>query len=686
MAVSDERRPVGALAAAVGLLALVCLVATMPPAVMFGNDSGELSAAAAVLGVSHPTGYPLYLMLAKLGCVLVPVGTIAWRVTLLSVLCGALTVAVIVDLGGRLTQQRGAALAAGLALLCAGSFWAHALETDVHALHLLLLSLGLWCQVRWLADGDLRWLNLLGLCYGLGFTNHVTTVLWVPGTVALVALVAAERRWSPARVAGLLGRIAAWALPVLLLYAYLPLRAGLHPPLNWAHLDSLAGVWRHMTGREYAGNLGHTTPGEMARYLANHLWFLAYDWRYAGLLAGWGLLVAGRRARPLAAVLGGGLLLPLLFGAAYRVGDRSDYVLPAYLAVAVLVALGAAEAQRRLAGPGTGGDDLGRVLLGTVVLLLLPLLPAPPDGSAAARSAFDRSSLAGNDRARRHAQAVLDEARPHAAVLSLSDDLSFALWYMQVVEGRRRDLTVHALGSLEPERRRRAAEVLLARECALRPVDLTFFDAGLLAGRPWVAQPTTVRVLPAGEEPPANLGEELLELPAGLPDLPSWGLVRGAAEGPVSLPDPQPRAAGPRVALKPWTLGRVTVGWVPRTAAPAAAEVLVALFSEDQVAQMAGRRAAGPRVVNESSGGICRWVVSRLPFGPTVGGYTPAAGRVVVESYPLALPARSLMGRWQVRLGLRAWSAAGNESARWTEPSAVWAATVPIDTVVAYQR
>src|SRR3954453_22237379 len=58
--------------------AVMLYLRTLAPSVMPG-DYAEFQMAAAVLGVPHPTGYPLYIMLGKL-FPLLPFGDIAFRV------------------------------------------------------------------------------------------------------------------------------------------------------------------------------------------------------------------------------------------------------------------------------------------------------------------------------------------------------------------------------------------------------------------------------------------------------------------------------------------------------------------------------------------------------------------------------------------------------------------------------
>src|SRR6478672_11733583 len=70
----------GALALGAGALYL----RTLAPGLGGTVDSAEFQHAAAHLDIVHPTGYPFYLLLARLWISLVPFGEAAWRVNLLS--------------------------------------------------------------------------------------------------------------------------------------------------------------------------------------------------------------------------------------------------------------------------------------------------------------------------------------------------------------------------------------------------------------------------------------------------------------------------------------------------------------------------------------------------------------------------------------------------------------------------
>src|SRR4051812_43036105 len=71
-----------AVGAVLVLRAFALYIATLAPSVMPG-DYAEFQFSAAILGVPHPTGYPLYILLGKLFTML-PVGDVAYRVNLSS--------------------------------------------------------------------------------------------------------------------------------------------------------------------------------------------------------------------------------------------------------------------------------------------------------------------------------------------------------------------------------------------------------------------------------------------------------------------------------------------------------------------------------------------------------------------------------------------------------------------------
>jgi hypothetical protein len=120
------------------LFFLAVYVRTAAPSVLSG-DSAEFQLAAPLLGVPHPTTYPLYVLLGKLATLLMPFGDLAWRVTLVSALCAALTVALFFLLARRVVGPPGAVVAA-LALGVTPGLWNAATLAEVYALLAALLA------------------------------------------------------------------------------------------------------------------------------------------------------------------------------------------------------------------------------------------------------------------------------------------------------------------------------------------------------------------------------------------------------------------------------------------------------------------------------------------------------------------------------------------------------------------
>jgi hypothetical protein len=159
---------------------VVLYVRTAAPSVLSG-DSAEFQLAAPLLGVPHPTTYPLYVLLGKLATLLIPFGDLAWRVTLVSAGSAALALALFVLLVRRVVGSMPAAAVGALALGFAPGLWNAATIAEVYALLAALLA-GLAYLIATSAQvcGDaelerepIEWrLRLAAFVGGLGFTHH----------------------------------------------------------------------------------------------------------------------------------------------------------------------------------------------------------------------------------------------------------------------------------------------------------------------------------------------------------------------------------------------------------------------------------------------------------------------------------------------------------------------------------
>ena len=187
------------------LLVLVLFIKTMAPSVSFW-DTGEFIACSYILGVPHPPGAPLYILLGRV-FTLLPISEVAWRVVFMSVLssavaiwCTYLSTVVLIRraLGGQALKPFGdhrdisvitGAAVASLCLAFSYTFWFNATEAEVYGYSILFACLGFWLVLYW--DGTQhgssndRWLYFLAYLFGLGGGIHLLCLLTVPALLIL---------------------------------------------------------------------------------------------------------------------------------------------------------------------------------------------------------------------------------------------------------------------------------------------------------------------------------------------------------------------------------------------------------------------------------------------------------------------------------------------------------------------
>lgn len=178
------------IATGLGLFSLGLYVRTLAPDILYG-DSGEFQTLAYTLGYTHSTGYPVYLLLARLVGFL-PVGNLAWRINLLSAICAAMTIAFIYLLGRFFTpDNRWGALLGSLALAVSYTFWSQAIIAEVYTPALALIAASLYLLLRWQEQpGQRVWcLFLAAVLIGGGVGVHAFVGLLAPAAVVLVVWV-----------------------------------------------------------------------------------------------------------------------------------------------------------------------------------------------------------------------------------------------------------------------------------------------------------------------------------------------------------------------------------------------------------------------------------------------------------------------------------------------------------------
>ena len=166
------------------LTSFALYVRTLAPSLLFG-DLAEFQTIAYTLGIGHPTGYPIYTLLAKIFTFL-PVNDIAYRVNLFSAFCAALTVILVYLIIRKLDAGIIPAIFGSVTIGFAPLFWKHASIAEIYALSAACLAFILFAVVEWKDSNNPRWLFFAGLVGGLSLGIHTTVAL--AGLAVLVYL------------------------------------------------------------------------------------------------------------------------------------------------------------------------------------------------------------------------------------------------------------------------------------------------------------------------------------------------------------------------------------------------------------------------------------------------------------------------------------------------------------------
>ena len=504
----NEHRPPYLAAIIAGAAIFLLYVVTLAPTTAFW-DTSEYIATGYILGIPHPPGNPLFVVLARAWIVLLsPLGLpVAVRVNLLAAFTSAAASGFFFLVAHRIVwglvsdHRRALVGAAASAVLGATAFtvWNQSVVNEkVYTVSVLVIAAVTWLAVRWRdrrdEPGSGRLLLVAGYLMILGWSNHTMSLLPVPalGMLLMTAPKVLLRRDLWVR-----------ALPLILVglsfNVFLPIRAAQRPVINEG--DPLcASAGEVAAAVTTAGNAGcarlsavlkrdqYAPPpltqrqAPLAAQFQNY--FQYFDWQWArgldpspvpsgtrapltGLflaLGFFGLFVIWRVDRTLFLYMGTltasvtvVLVIYLNFKYGYslapeiadpelhEVRERDYFYIAGFIVWGVLAGIGLTGAWHTLTGrlkwslPASMSRVrriATRLALGvvTTLALLVALVPLAANWRWASR--------AGDYAARDWAYDLLQSVEPYSVLFTNGDNDTFPLWYLQEVEGIRRDVTV----------------------------------------------------------------------------------------------------------------------------------------------------------------------------------------------------------------------------------------------------
>jgi hypothetical protein len=499
---TQPRPPYGNAAGAAGA-ALLLYIVTLGPSTWFW-DTSEYIATAHILGIPHPPGNPLFVVVGR-------AWNLIWSLTGLPIpvqinLLAAVTSAVATGffflvahrvLRGWLAGDREVsepwsariplvgAWAGAIVASTAFTVWNQSnVNEKVYTLAVLVIAVVSWLAIRWKDRKDepgAGWYLVLAVyLMVLGSTNHLMAFLPAPA-LGLLILVEKPRVLADPQI---MVRSVLAVVLALSFNFFLPLRSAQQPLINEGepvcetltgaavaiYTNGMAGcpaLAANLQREQYAKPPLSERMAPLGHQLQNY--FQYFDWQWArGLAASetpgnarlpvsllflglgvWGLALAWRSDRGHVLYLGTlafTLTLALVYYLNFRYGyslapdaiprearevrERDYFFIASFHLWGFLVGMGLVGAWRWAAGRTPEGRTLG-LAAPVVAVALVPLV-----------FNWAWADRSGDYSARDWGYNLLQSVEPYGIVFTNGDNDTFPLWYLQEVEGVRRDVTV----------------------------------------------------------------------------------------------------------------------------------------------------------------------------------------------------------------------------------------------------
>ena len=230
-------------------LASFIIYAWTLPKTMFLGDSAEFMVSAATLGIPHPPGYPLYVLVGKIFSFL-PFGNLEFRIGLFSAVCASLVLVLFYHLSLKFFPNRLIAFGTALVLGFTNLFWSQAIMAKVYMPTLLIILVILTLAIKYWETYRSKYLIWIAFLFGLGSGMHQMIFLFLPIIVYLM-FVGRVNSWKTILSSGA-------SLTVgILVYGFLFLRAqgeGFYSfPILFdaSRTENINGLWHYFLRSDY---------------------------------------------------------------------------------------------------------------------------------------------------------------------------------------------------------------------------------------------------------------------------------------------------------------------------------------------------------------------------------------------------------------------------------------------------
>ena len=497
-----DYRPSYLAAALAGVGVFVLYLLTLAPTTSMW-DTSEYITAAYTLGLPHPPGNPLFVLIGRVFAIMPIAPTIAMRINVLAAVASAVSAAFWFLVTERVLvgwfPQRWQRIAGGVLCALIGStaftVWNQSVVNEkVYTVSLLGLAAICWLSVRWCDDPDSpiadRFLVLTAYLIGLGYANHMAGMLAAPavGLAVLIRRPAFVLRWR------LLVACGAALFFGLTPFATQPIRAAHFPGINEGEptaCETKIAVSCTFSAKTYErfmynfnrGQYGKPSLGERQAPLTAQIgmWWLYFKWQWLrdaygehpgaqnalavfflilGGLGGWVHWKKDRRSFSFFGPLIFTMTLVLIYYLNFKYGhsqspdlgdtvdrevrDRDYFYLWSFSALSVWIALGLLYLWETVASL-FGGDEVklgGETVLEPHRSSLIKASPLMLVAFIPLFGNWTQASRSGQTDTTDFARDLLNSVEPYGILVTVGDNDTFPLWYAQEVEGIRKDVVV----------------------------------------------------------------------------------------------------------------------------------------------------------------------------------------------------------------------------------------------------
>lgn len=403
-------------------------------------DAGELAAVQSTLGIAHPTGYPLFTIVGFLFAkLLFPFSPIDALNLLAAIYCSLavwifakITYLILSNITENKKKRKEKhveiredlkviiSITTGLAIGLTKTFWFQSTSVEVYSLHLFLMSLILYSTLNAFYSGLKKYWFHTAVFLALGFSNHMTTILLIPG----IAYIFFKQNGIKKESFRLIIKMLLVFFPILILiYSYLPIRAMQNPHLNWGNPVDWERFIRHVSGAQYQVWIFSSIEAAK-KQLIYFIESLPLEFGYIGLIISLiGVPLLFKYSKTIAVFLIINFLAAVSYSINYDIADIDSYFLLAFISLAIFTSAFFIYISK-----------FSKEKVGWIILLV-PLTMAFVN--------YNNVNKSNNYVFEDYTKAVLDEADENGIIFSyLWDYFISPSYYFQYVENYRRDVAV----------------------------------------------------------------------------------------------------------------------------------------------------------------------------------------------------------------------------------------------------